>query len=199
MNNPAEFHDLWKKQESAVIPGPEEVFRRAETLRKKTRNGLIRANLLGAGIIAFIVWVVLNAHPRLITTKIGVLLVIIAVICYLLAYNRIIPLLGVNPMDSSNTHYLRQLIEIKKKQEFLHKTMLSFYFALLSLGIFLYMIEYAGRMSLAGALLAYGITTAWIALNWFYFRPRIIKKKGDEIGQLIENLKKVSRDLNEPD
>ena len=91
--------------------------------------------------------------------------------------------------------YLQQLIKLKEKQSFLQKTMLNVYFILLSTGLGLYMIEYTTRMTLIWASFSYGITLSWIALNWFYFRTRTIKKQQAKINELIRRFEELSRQL----
>ncbi|MEO6979363.1 MAG: hypothetical protein ABI113_13320, partial [Mucilaginibacter sp.] len=81
--------------------------------------------------------------------------------------------------------------------EFLNKTMLTGYFILLSAGITLYFIEYAGRGSLLFQVLAYGITFAWIIFNWIYIRTRTIKKQQKAISDIIARLEEVNRQLGE--
>jgi hypothetical protein len=97
-----------------------------------------------------------------------------------------------NNDQNSNAEYLQQLLVFKKKQAFLQSTIMTAYFILLGLGIVLYMIEYTIRMSILGAALAYGITSLWIAVNWFYFRPKIIKKQQQKLNKIIADLEKIN-------
>jgi len=85
---------------------------------------------------------------------------------------------------------------LKQKQEFLQKTMLTIYFVLLTLGILLYMIEYTMRMTMISASIAYAVTLIWVAINWFYFRPRMIRKQQKELNEMIEKLENVNRQLD---
>jgi hypothetical protein len=71
------------------------------------------------------------------------------------------------------------------------------YFILLGLGLVLYMIEYALRMSLTGAVLTYGITCLWIAINWFYFRPRIIRKQQQNLNDTITAIENMNKQFLE--
>jgi hypothetical protein len=70
--------------------------------------------------------------------------------------------------------------------------MLNIYFFLLSLGLAMYMTGPASRMSLAWRIGVYGVTTAWVALNWFYLRPRRIKKQKAELDAIIDRLMAVN-------
>jgi hypothetical protein len=47
------------------------------------------------------------------------------------------------------------------------------------------MFEYVLRMTLLDGLLTYGITGLWIAFNWFYLKPKIIKKQQQKLNDSI--------------
>ena len=97
--------------------------------------------------------------------------------------------------NQTNHEYLQKLIEIKKKQQFMQSTVLSWYFVVLLAGICLYMYEYASRMKVFYALLTYGVTLLWIGFNWFYLRPKQIKKQQEKINQLIGKFEEVNAQL----
>jgi hypothetical protein len=102
-------------------------------------------------------------------------------------------------MGSSSHDYLEQLIRIKRKQEFLNKVMINIYFTMLSIGLFLYFQQFTPRMSVWGDILTYGLSFGWIALAWFYLRPRGIKKKQKPLNDMIEKLQAVNKQLGDRD
>jgi hypothetical protein len=189
------FKSLWNQQ-SAPMPDSSIVLEKAMQLKKKTRNKLIAMNLLLFATAVFIVLVVIYFDPQMITTKLGVVLTIIAMVVFVTATNLMNKDIFKRNAASSTREYLDQFIRLQQKQEFLQKTMLTLYFIMLTLGIVLYMIEYTMRMPVWGAMLTYGITLAWIALNWFYFRPRTIRKQEAKMNEVIAMLEKVNRNLN---
>ena len=79
----------------------------------------------------------------------------------------------------------------------MHTTMMNIYFALLSAGLALYMFEYTRRMSLVAGVVAYGVTAAWILVNWFYFRPKQIKKQQAELDKVIAKMESINGQLEE--
>jgi len=97
--------------------------------------------------------------------------------------------------EINSNEYLKQLLKLKAKQLFLQSTMLNIYFILLSTGICMYMYEYTSRMTFLWAVISYGLTLLWIAVNWFYFRPRTIKKQQTKINELISKFEKLSQQL----
>ncbi len=194
MSADIDFKALWNHEETSV-PDVKEIFKKAGQLNRKTRNKIWRANILLSLTVIFIMWVCWRYQPQMITTKIGIVLVIIAIASLLAATNQLLPLLFKANLETDSHQYLDQLIHIKHKQEFLNKTMLTVYFILLSSGIFLYMLEYAGRGGLVFKSAAYGITFAWIAFNWFYIRPKTIKKKQKAINDIIVKLELINDQL----
>jgi uncharacterized membrane protein len=194
MSNNIDFKELWNRGKSSA-PDVNEIFAKADQLNRKTRSKIWRANITLSLTVLFMIFIWWYYQPQLITTKIGLTLVIIAIIVFLATTNQMIPLLVKTNVETDSQHFLEQMIRIKQKQEFLNKTMLTGYFIFLSLGIFLYMIEYAGRGSLTFQLLAYGITFAWMAFNWFYIRPKTIKKQQSAVNDIINRLEGVNKQL----
>jgi sterol desaturase/sphingolipid hydroxylase (fatty acid hydroxylase superfamily) len=131
----------------------------------------------------------------MITTKIGIVLAILAMALYLFIYNQIIPLLVHTEYDMNSNQYLQQLIKLKEKQFFLQTTVLNMYCILLSVGFFLYLIEYALRMKLVWAIISYSVTFLIIAIVWFSYRLRKIKKEQAKVRELIDKLEVLDRQL----
>ena len=75
-------------------------------------------------------------------------------------------------------------------------TMMNLYFILLSLGIALYMYEYTQRMSTFWGIFTYAITSIWILFNWFYLRPKQIKKQRAKLDAIIAKFEMVNNQLN---
>ncbi|HLF53394.1 hypothetical protein [Flavobacterium sp.] len=186
------FKDLWQSQNTNANLNSKDIISKAEQLQKKTRIKLLLTNGLLFVTMLFIIGIVLYFKPEMITTKIGVVLVIIAIVMQIVASSKLTSVSDKNNAQTSNAEYLQQLLMFKKKQVFLQSTIMTAYFILLGLGIVLYMIEYTIRMSVLGAALAYGITGLWMALNWFYFRPKIIKKQQQKLNDIIADLEKIN-------
>ena len=186
------FKDLWQSQNTNANLNSKDIISKAEQLQKKTRIKLLLTNGLLFVTMLFIIGIVLYFKPEMITTKIGVLLVIIAIVMQIVVSSKLTSVSDENNAQTNNAEYLQQLLMFKKKQAFLQSTIMTAYFILLGLGIVLYMIEYTMRMSVLGAALAYGITGLWMALNWFYFRPKIIKKQKQKLNDIIADLEKIN-------
>ncbi|XZF14382.1 hypothetical protein ACTHGU_21580 [Chitinophagaceae bacterium MMS25-I14] len=197
MSSNIDFKALWHKQPADDIPDISILRDKANGFKKKTLNTLVRANISLLATAAFIIYIWYSCQPQWLTTKLGIVLVVFAIVMYLFAANKMIPALKkVNPWLSIK-EYLQQLKAIKEQQSFIQRTMLGAYYMLLSAGICLYMLEYTARMQWTGRLIAYGLTLGWTAFGWFYIRPRTVKKQQSAINQLIEKLEEVNKQMEE--
>ncbi len=200
MNSDIDLKALWQQQPDMPVPDKKELFSKAAKLKNKTRNKLITTNVLLILTSIFITFIGWSYHPKLVTTKIGILIMVIDMVAYLLVYNQLIPVLYKKDAGASTHEYLQQFIRIKKKQDFLNTTMLSIYYLLLSAGLFLYFIEVADRKNMAARLMTYAITSAWILFSWFYIRPRTIRKQRAAVDTMISKLQAIDDQLtNLPD
>lgn len=195
MNNNIDFKDLWKKQ-AVSHPNIEELRSKLNHFKRTSLRRLIITNILLIATCAFIAFIWYYYQPQYTSTKIGIILTVLAMVMYLFVYNKLI--LSYQTIDStqSNSEYLQKLVTIKTKQQFLQSTILSLYFILLGSGICLYMYEYALKMTLFWGIFAYGAMLAWICFTWFYLRPKEIKKQQNKINSLIAKLEAINKQLN---
>lgn len=195
-NNNIDFKDLWKKQ-AVNKPNIEDLLARLKQFKKASLRSLWRTNILLAATSAFIIFIWYRYQPEFISTKIGIILAILAMVMYVGVYNRVLSTFKNIDSTQTNQEYLQQLILIRKKQQYMQSKVLSWYFVLLMAGICLYMYEYASRMTVFYALITYGITLLWIAFNWFYIRPKQIAKQQNKINGLIEKFEAINHQLEE--
>lgn len=192
MNNNINFNDLWAKQ-TIIEPNTVDLFSRIKKMKQSNLKKLIRTNMLLIATSVFIIIIWIFYQPQFLSTKIGIVLIIMAMATYLLVYNKSYSLFKDRMGTQSNRNYLRDLLAIKFKQQFMQSTMLNIYFILLSAGIGLYMYEYASRMTILWGLFTYGITSIWILFSWFYLRPKQIKKQLSELDEIITDFKLLNK------
>jgi len=150
--------------------------------------------LLGLTIVLImIIW--FKVKPQFITTSVGILLMILAMVIFIFSNNKLIPLYKKLNATQSNHDYLENLIVIKNRQKYFQKTILSLYFVLLLLGICLFMYEYTLKMTNVEQVISYILTLLWIAISWFYIRPKSIKKQDAKINLIISNIENIKQQL----
>lgn len=197
MNNFNDIKSLWLNQTESAPSGLAEITR----LAKKERSRMISKNIAGLGIL-FVTLIVIGAiilfadfaFP---TTKIGAVIAVISVIGAM-SMNFILlqVLLKTDNAGVDNQSYLNHLLSYRKKQQFFQQKGMAIYFCLLWIGLTLYMYEFYARNKQFG-LIAYGLTMAWIAFNWFYLRPGVIKRQEDRLNTFISQVESVSRQFGE--
>jgi hypothetical protein len=199
MSTEMDFKALWNKQSTSDMPDTKELFSNADDLKRKTRNKLVKLNLVLIATIPIMVYMWFNIDNEHLTTKIGLILIVLAIVSYLAASNQILPMLFKSDFEMSTQEYLNQLIRIKRKEDFLNRVMINIYFTLLSAGLALYMLQFIARMSTAWGATYVVWTFGWIAFSWFYLRPRGIKKKGKALNDMIARLEEVNGQLKDSD
>lgn len=196
MDSNIDFKNIWKLQTSNK-PNMEELLGKLKKFRNQNLRRLVFANigLIATSLLILFIWY--RYQPEMITTKIGIVLVVLGMVIFLLAYNKMFMVFYKIDQTQSNNEYLQNLYVVKNKQKFMQTTILNLYFIMLFLGICFYMYEYTSRMTLGSAILTYAVTSAWIAFNWFYLRPRTIKKQQGKLDELINKFEEINNQLKE--
>jgi hypothetical protein len=193
MQNFEDIKTLWSgSRNTAALPDAELIIKKTAAARKK----IIRRNVL-AGIclvltFAFITWIGLHYDFEYLSTSIGILLTLTAIIIGVLFNSRLVFLLmKKNDPTLDSRAFLEQMLKFRATQRKVQSTGITVYFILLTVGIMLYMYEFAGR-SFGFGLAAYSITLGWIAFNWLYLRKRTIRKQEKELNEQIDFLERLS-------
>lgn len=196
MMNDIDIKSLWKKQQTPALD--------LSAIRKKIRHFRLRrlgesyaviilmTSAIGLGMVVWIYWT-----PLLTLTKTGIALLSVGFLLPVLSYGRQLHLYyGLKP-DCSNSNYMKKLLKIKKQEYHQQHIVLDLYFLLLSLGFSLYMYEYTFFHSTCRGITAYSALALWICLNWFVFRPYIIKKRNRKFADFVKDIEHHQKQLSE--
>jgi Flp pilus assembly protein TadB len=196
MSDNIDFKSLWNKQATNDIPDMKEVLAKAGRLKRKNRYKLVALNLVLLAAAALTIYEGFSIKNEAVTTKIGAVLLISAYISYLIAYNQMIPVLFKTNMEANSQEYLAQLLSIRRRLVFLNRVMINIYFVLLSVGLLLYSLQFARKMSVLWTIVYFVVTFGCMAFAWFYSRPRRMKKEQKALNEVIEKLEAVNEQLN---
>lgn len=190
------FSELWKGQK-AEQPAAADLLIKINKFKKRNRLRIVLTNLtlIITSVLMILMWYFYQ--PELVTTKIGIVLVILAMGIFVYSLNQSLGALKDTNAASTNQEYLTNLLTIKEKQHYMQTTMLNLYFILLSMGIALYMIEPVSQMSLVWAVFAYGMTALWLLFNWFYIRPRQMKNQQAKLNEMITTVENIQSQLKQ--
>lgn len=194
MNTNIDFKTLWKQHE-ADQPNMDDLLSKLKKCKNSGLKRIVITNMLLLATAVFIAFIWYYFQPKFISTKIGIVLAIMAMLIFLLAYNELFKFYKTASEAKSNSDYLNDLIAIKRKQKFLQTTMMQLYFILLSLGICLYLYEYVSLMPIFWGVTMYVLTLAWLVFNWIYIRPKVIKKQKAKLDVWIEIFERITRQL----
>ncbi len=193
-NNNIDFATIWKQQKVSQ-PNIEELLSKLKQFKKSSLQKLIISNIMLVATSGFIIFIWYYYQPQFITTKIGIALTILAMVIFVFSNNKLFFVFNKIDNTKNNNEYLQCLTTLKTKQKYMQTKMLAFYFITLSLGIFLYMYEYTSKMTTVWAIFSYLITLTWIGFNWFYLRPKIIKKQQTKFNELISKFETINKQL----
>ncbi|MEO9020501.1 MAG: hypothetical protein ABI237_15710 [Ginsengibacter sp.] len=191
MKNFDDIKNVWQTSGEESLPDAGEI-----TLRiQKTRRRMIRKNIIGGTILCFtffyICFIGWYYHFEQWTTRAGIVIILLAILLGVTFNTRLVQLLLKHgDLTLDNAAYLHQLIHLRNTQRAIRTKGISLYFLLLTLGIVLYMMEFA-RRSLSFGIIAYTLTLAWIAFSWFYIRKKTVARQEREINEQIDNIEKL--------
>ena len=190
------FQDIWNKK-NADIPNIQEIKSSADKYKKKQLNNTVChiLSLSATAVMIIFIWNIIDF--KMFTTSLGIILILIALAMYIyLVSENINVIRKINP-SISNQEYLASLKKLQHQQLYMQTKGISIYYVLLTAGFAFYFYEFALRMSKLGGILAYGLTFIWLAVAWFFLRPRQIKKQNEKISKVIDSLEIIEKDLGE--
>ncbi|WP_461450940.1 hypothetical protein [Mucilaginibacter sp.] len=197
MSSELDLKALWNKQPVDAQPDIKQLIIKAERLKYLFRTKLIFLNVVLLLTIAITIYANSTITNEWLISKIGAVLMILAYISYLIAYNQMIPLLFKVKPEISNQEYLNQLITINRKSAFLDTVMTNIYFVLLSAGLFLFLVQPFTHMTRISGIAFYAITFLCMAFAWLYLKPISIKRRQKHFNDVIAKLEAVNRQLSE--
>lgn len=195
-SNNINFNELWGGQK-AEQPTSKDLHFKINKFKKSNRIRIIFTNITFVLTSIFIIFIWYYYKPQFVTTKIGIVLTILAMLIFVVYLTQSLGLFKKTNEAENNQQYLKAFLIIKEKQQFMQTTMLNLYFVLLSTGIALYMYEYTSHMTIFWAFFAYSITALWILFSWFYLRPKQIKKQRTKLNEIINKFENIQSQLKQ--
>lgn len=191
MKNFDDIKNVWQTSGEENLPGAKEIILSIQKARRK----MIRRNVIGGIILGFTFFYICligwHYHFEQWTTRAGLVITLLAVLLGIIFNTRLVHLLlKQGNLTLDNAAYLHQLINFRNTQRIIRTWGITLYFILLTLGIMLYMLEFA-QHSLYFGIISYTLTIVWIGFSWFYIRRKNIAQQEKEIRDQIENIEKI--------
>ena len=112
-------------------------------------------------------------------------------------YNQLFISLKRIDYTKNNLDFLRNLTAHKSKRQFINTTILNIYFICMTLGLCAYLYEYVSKKDIFISVLVYSITLTWIGVNWFFIRPKTIRKEQKKLDVFIDKYREMTNSIHE--
>ena len=201
MPNMKDFDDmqqLWQQSQPKTAGTAQETVRKIVQQQQKERRKMLMNTLILLLTFFYILFVSFYYPFVSLSTHLGLVLILFAILAAVLANSRMIVLLYRNLIraDTDNKTMLANMELYQRRQHFFHSYFLSAYYILLTTGIMLYMYEQTQNGGLS-RLLIYAITLGWIAFAWWYIRPRRIREQKERITAIIDRIKSLEKEIGD--
>ncbi len=191
-----EFNNIksqWAEQSISKAPSVFELEEMAGKQEKKSKRSLYAGlvSIVSSAIFMGILLILLPKHSPMLLLGFG--LVGCSFIASLLYFTRVLKKWAEVPdVTDSTNEYLAALINVESEQSKNQNRLISLFLILLFVGMCFVMAEFAPMLPIIFAIIFYSFTIFWFGMNWFYLKPKIIKKEQESLQRLIETMQSMS-------
>lgn len=193
MENLNDLKAIWH---SLPLKGLANSTEMVQMIKKERKEKLKKLSLImGAALLLIALMLILAflSSPSLISTKIGIALMMLAGILMaatnLNSLNRFY-----NLKVCSNKDYIAFLKQTKLRQLFYFKKTQPLVMFCAAVGLFLFWHELTLQYPII-EMAIYVIFSIYFLLLWFYLRPKVFKKEQSKLNRSIEHINKISEQL----
>ena len=189
------LRQLWQEAAPTPLLTATELIALVRKQRLKLLTRMAGSVLALTLTLPVMVWIYVDYHPVYPTTRISIIMMVIAIVAGIVIQSRSLPLL-LKPVrqDVDNRAMILSLQKLRQRQKFIHTTFISCYFIVLGMAMAMYLFEFVHR-NFWFAIGAYTLTFGWFAFAWLYLRPRNIRKQHERLDAMIEHLKRLKEEL----
>jgi Flp pilus assembly protein TadB len=193
MDNLDDLKALWQSAKTDSLPNSKAMLQIIRKFRsQKIRNKWI-VILSSALLACVIVAALFNSNFKLLTTYLGGSLMALA--CVWMAVNNFRSLKRFNQLDNcSNVDFLDFIEQTRQNQIYYYKRTMGILVLLWSVGCLMYMYEASYKHSL-GLIIFYSAFLVYVAVLWFFVRPRSLKKNAEKLNAMKAHLESISKQL----
>jgi len=188
-----ELQSLWQQAPPPVHPAPVEIKRLVRKSRRKIMGKAILSTLLLLACVGVQIGVLVNFHPVYVTTRIGLLLMMLAATIGIINNMQQLYLLQASATATDAATGLAFTLRYQEKMKRYFTIGVSLVFSILSVGLLLYLYEFAHN-SILFIVCSYGATFIYIAICWLVLKRRLVKKHTKSIDTMITRLRQLQDD-----
>ena len=189
--------EIWNQQKESSVPDVSQIISKAKKEKQTMGNKMIlQIGILLSTIVALI-WVTSSIDFKMITTFIGIGLMLFTIFAFSLI--RLYQLYKLKKIDLTQSPK-KVLIQLEQFYTFLKlvstKGALT-YFILLNLAFVFYFIEVMAPMSTLMKVIVLTLYTAWMLFAYFILGKKQKQKEYDKIEAIINSIKKVENEYEQ--
>ena len=189
--------EIWNQQKETVVPDVSQIISKAKKEKQTMGNKMIlQIGILLSTIVALI-WVTSSIDFKMITTFIGIGLMLFTIFAFSLI--RLYQLYKLKKIDLTQSPK-KVLIQLEQFYTFLKlvstKGALT-YFILLNLAFVFYFIEVMDPMSTLMKVIVLTLYTGWMLFAYFILGKKQKQKEYDKIEAIINSIKKVENEYEQ--
>jgi len=183
--------EIWNQQKESAVPDVSQIISKAKKEKQSMGNKIILQVAILLVTIVALIWVTSSIDFKMITTFIGIGLMLFTIFAFSLI--RLYQLFKLKSIDLTQSPK-KVLLQLEQFYAFLKlvstKGMLA-YFILLNLAFVFYFIEVMAPMSTLMKVIVLTIYTAWMLIAYFILGKKQRQKEYDKIEAIINSIKKV--------
>ena len=193
MDNLNDLKAIWLTAETNSLPDSAAMKQAVKSFRNKKLFKLILSVAFTIILIALMVWVIFVYRSKMITSRIGEIMIIIAGLILVVtnsnSINRFLKL-----QECSNKDYVKFLEHTRLRQRFYQKRTQVVAMLFCFTGMMFYLYE-AVSDSTTLLVTAYAVTIVYFLVLWLVVRPVVIRKDARKLDEELKKIQNISNQL----
>lgn len=183
--------EIWSQQKETVVPDVSQIISKAKKEKQSMGNKIIIEAAILLLTIVFITWVVASIDFKMMTTFIGVGLMLVTIFAF--SVIRLYQVYKLNKIDltAAPKKVLLQLEQFYAFQQFVSTKCMIAYFILLNLAFVFYFIEVMAPMSILMKIIVLTVFVSWMLIAYFILGKKQKEKEFNKTQRIIDSIKKV--------
>jgi len=190
MEDLTEIKNIWRTADVGALPGADEAVRLIKLYRFKMIFKKAATILMLLIMTALMLYAVFYGF-KMLTTRLGELGFFIGIFV-LVASNANSLRRAFNQTNRTNREFIEYLKQAQRGRVYFYEKLQPILFLIMSLSLFLIVFELVYK-NLVLTLVVYSILSIYVAVMWFFVRPKIIEKRTKQLKETIEKLETFAK------
>ena len=194
MNDLNELKAIWHSAKTDDLPDAAGMLQ----IIKKYHTGKLIKNslklLFTVAMVGIMIWAIFDSPGVMLPTRIGqVLIMLSGLVLVITTSSTVVRFYRFNAV--SNKDYIKFLERTRVRQLFYYQKTQVVVLVLSTTGLLLHFYEAFHSKKFIAFLIVYTLAFAFMAIMWFYVRPRTFGKQSKKLNEMIKKLQDISKQL----